>query len=409
MKKKLLTLFAIGICSTAFGQYAAEYDSGMVVKLNESGSKYFRLLLWGQSWFQDYEGTNANDGLSLRRGRLLAYSQVNKRFMVLTHFGVNSITHNNMTPMGKSDDVQLFLHEMFMQFNVNDNLAIGSGLHFYGGISRLNGQGTINMLTIDNNRSSWSTLGLSDMFASHLGIFAKGRLGKLNYRLSLSDAAVNTLDGNGSTVLNPGDERYLGKALTGKGKYLLSGYFDYQFLDQESNALSYRVGSYLGGKKVFNLGAGFLNHSDAIARNENDVIVTDDVRHFALDVFYDAPLGGRNASVTAYAKFQNSKMGQDYIQGNVVGDGNQFYAHLGYLLPKCISEGVSKAKNRFQPYAAYSHRDFNALPVPAKELKLGSTWYIDGHNARISVEYQKNFHSPVNMDDMITVQAMILL
>ncbi|MDH0660237.1 hypothetical protein [Empedobacter sp. GD03865] len=46
---------------------------------------------------------------------------------------------------------------------------------------------------------------------------------------------------------------------------------------------------------------------------------------------------------------------------------------------------------------------------PANELKLGGNWYIDGQNAKISVEYQKSFDQPKHMDDMITIQAMILL
>jgi len=40
-------------------------------------------------------------------------------------------------------------------------------------------------------------------------------------------------------------------------KMVYQGYFMYQFLDQESNFGPGMAGSYLGKKKVFNIGAGF--------------------------------------------------------------------------------------------------------------------------------------------------------
>ena len=407
MKKILLVLtFLSSITSQA--QYATEYDSGYVVKLNNEGNKYIRFILSGQAWFQDYEGKNPNDGFSVKRARLIAYSQINDRFMILTHFGANGISDQQLAPSGKNNDVQLFLHEMVLQFKVNNYLTLGGGLHNFGGISRGNGQGTINMLTIDNNRADWSTTGLSDQNTNHLGMFAKGRVGKLNYRLSISDAAINNLDGDANTILAPGEEKYLGKALLEQGKYAYAGYFDYQFYEQESNLLPYRVGTYLGAKKILNIGAGFFNHNNALVKNENGNLISENVNHYAVDIFYDAPVG-KSSSVTAYAKFQNSEMGEKYLQGNFVGNGNQVSGHIGYLLPKEIKEGENKYKNRIQPYVAYSYRNFNALPKPANELKIGGNWYIDGLNARLSIEYQKSFQLPKNNDDMLTIQAMIIL
>ncbi len=297
---------------------------------------------------------------------------------------------------------------MVLQFKVNNNLYLGGGLNNFGGISRGNGQGTINMLTIDNNRADWTTYGLSDHNSSHVGMFAKGRFGKLNYRLSINDAAVNTFDGNHLTELQPNDEKYLGEAILGKGKYAYSGYFDYQFFDQESNVLPYRVGTYLGAKKVFNIGAGFFNHNDALVKNVNGNLVSGNFNHYAIDAFYDSPIG-ESGAITAYAKFQNSEMGDNYVYGDVVGNGNQVSGHVGYLIPKAIKEGQNKYKNRLQPYVAYSYRNFTALPKPAEELKVGANWYIDGLNARLGIEYQKSFHAPKNANEVLTIQALIVI
>lgn len=407
MKKIFLSLTLL--CSlTIKAQYASEYNSGNTIKLNTEGSKYIRFILFGQTWFQDYEGRNANDGFSVKRARIIAYSQLNDRFMLLTHFGVNGVYDNNLSPMGKSNDVAFFLHEMSVQFKVNDYLYLGGGIHNYGGISRGNGQGTINMLTLDNNRADWATLGLSDQNSNHLGMFAKGNIGKLNYRLSIHDALTNTLDGNAATEILEGQEKYLGKAILGTGKYAFSGYFDYQFLEKESNTLPYRVGTYLGSKKVFNVGAGFFNQNKAILKNEEGTLVAKNASHIAIDAFYDHPVG-TSSSITAYAKYQHSQMGDNYLQGNIAGTGNQFSTHIGYLIPKEVEDTKNQYRNRLQPYVAYSYRDFEGLRKAASELKIGGNWYIDGQNAKISIEYQQAFDQPTNADGMFTLQAMILL
>ncbi|MEG1199113.1 MAG: hypothetical protein RSD53_06965, partial [Algoriella sp.] len=89
-------LITIGI-SNLNAQYASEYNGGLVVKLNPEGNKFIRFILWGQTWFQDYEGKNVNDGFSIKRARVLAYSQINDRFMILTRFGANGIYDNNLS------------------------------------------------------------------------------------------------------------------------------------------------------------------------------------------------------------------------------------------------------------------------------------------------------------------------
>jgi hypothetical protein len=45
---------------------------------------------------------------------------------------------------------------------------------------RLNNQSTLNLMTLDNQRQAWATLGLSDQFARHIGVYAKGALGAIS-------------------------------------------------------------------------------------------------------------------------------------------------------------------------------------------------------------------------------------
>lgn len=403
-KLTLALLFCFG---TSFGQFADEYKGGLNIKFQEDGSKYLRFISWGQFWFQDNEGKSPNDGIAIRRARVLMYSQINSRFMIVTHFGLNALNDNNLTPTGKSNDVHLFLHDAWGEFKISKELYLGAGLHYWNGISRINSASTLNFLTMDNNRSSWSTLGLTDQFGRHLGIYAKGKIGKLNYSLSINDALTNSTDGNANTIINPGQEKYLGKALMNTGKYAVAGYFDFQFFDQESNVLPFRVGSYLGTKKVFNLGAGFFHHARGIARNNNGNLESSNVTQLGVDIFYDRPIGTNGAALTTYALYQNSKMGDKYLNGRINGNGSQFYAQAGYLIAK--KGTTDRFKNRFQPYVAYSHRDFKGLPDVAKELRLGTNWYIDGQNARLTLEYQNALDLAKNQNDQFTIQAMIYL
>jgi len=137
----------------------------------------------------------------------------------------------------------LFFHDVWAQYNLGEDHVVGGGLHYFNGISRLNNQSTLNFLTLDNNRQSWSTIGLSDQFARHLGIFAKGKFGKLQYRVAINDAITNSLDTRTPEIGGPAV--YAGKRLIGSkdaGK-AYAGYFDFNFLDQESNFLPFKVGS----------------------------------------------------------------------------------------------------------------------------------------------------------------------
>ena len=126
------------IPSLCFSQGSPDYTGGLKVKLNEEGSKYFRIISWGQFWAR-YQDDVADDvsstNFSVRRARILTYSQINKDFLILTHFGLNSLNGNNQSPLGTGENSQLFFHGFWMQYNLSENHSIGGGLHYWNGIS----------------------------------------------------------------------------------------------------------------------------------------------------------------------------------------------------------------------------------------------------------------------------------
>lgn len=414
MKNSYLLVLATFLLTApaALAQGATEYTGGMKVNLNDDGSKYFRIISWAQFWvqntdqetFNDLGAENSNTNFSMRRARVLMYSQITDKFLILTHFGLNSQNADNLQAVGKSDSSQLFFHDVWGQWNLNKNHAIGGGLHYWNGISRLNNQSTLNMLTLDNNRQSWSTLGLSDQFARHLGIYAKGNFGKLQYRVSVNEALTNGLNAAGvptQDVATYNGRRVLGGAAAGKN---VAGYFDYNFLDQESTFLPYKVGSYIGSKKIFNIGAGFFYHANgSVLLDTNGNPVGEDVAIFAVDAFYDAPLGDKGAAITAYASYQNNNYGNNFTLGQTYETGSMIYGHVGYLIP---------GKNehlKIQPYVSMNSRSIDAIDDNASRLGIGGNLYFSGHHSKLSVEYATEKYGNLDAVGTLTIQAMIYL
>ena len=412
MKKTYLIAALLLLSLKGFSQGSPDYGAGMKFNLNDDGSKYLRVISWAQIWGQ-YNSDRPLDGngneqadldFSVRRARVMMYAQINKDFLILTHFGLNSLNADSMSPTGKGEGSQLFLHDVWAQYSLGKDHALGGGLHYWNGISRLNNQSTLNIMTLDNQRQAWATLGLSDQFARHIGMYAKGAFGKLQYRVAINSASTSNLQATAVPV-NGGAATYTGTRLLGSkeaGK-TYSGYFEYGFLDAESNFLPYKVGTYLGTKKVFNVGAGFFSHPNgAVIANGSGVLSGEDVSVFGLDAFYDVPVGTQGAALTAYALYQNSDYGKNYRLGTTYETGSMIHGHVGYVIP-------GKSKTRFQPYISYDDRKIEALNDNATQLGIGANAFFSGHHSKLTLEYQTLKYATNKAVNTITLQAMIYL
>lgn len=445
MRKLLLSIVAgLGLCcfgESAMAQGSGLYGAGLKVPVNEDGSKYFRIITWHQVWTRYNENNsgslrngelqNSTFDVGLRRSRFLLYSQISPRFLIMTHFGINNqsaVSGGVLANDGKKP--QLFMHDAWVEYKVFGNyLSMGAGLHYWNGISRMSNASTLNFLALDAPIFNWPTIETLDQFARMLGVYGKGKIGKLDYRVALNDPFLtNTAEAiSGVANYNPRNN-----------KKVYQGYFNYQFLEQESNLLPFMVGSYLGTKRVFNLGAGFLHNEDGMWREQSGIAgtrtTTEDITLFGADAFLDLPLNTESGTaVTAYAAYYDYNFGRNHVRsigllnpatgggalrGNAfptIGTGEIVYGQAGYLLPR---EFLGE-EARLQPYTAFSYgrfdgvRDSGGDKVPVKVLDVGANLLLEGHHSKLTLNYRHrpDFTNPNNLRyrPEITLQAMIYL
>lgn len=396
--RRTLSLVVCLVASLAAAQGTSEYGNGLRWNLNPEGDRYIRAITWAQVWTRAIEnnpGTTV-DGVSspwttdvgLRRVRLLLYGQVFPRVLVLTHLGINNQTFNNARKPG------FFVHEAVVQFEaVKDALFLGAGLHYQNGISRMSSASTLNFLMMDAPIVNWPTIDGNDQFARNLGVYAKGQLNRLDYRIALNHPlSVVGEPAAGSIGFNP-------RANTLEGQF----YVAMQFLDKESNVLPYTVGTYLGSKRVFNVGAGaqfqpqamLAMSSDGQTKTPYNLLIT------GVDAFVDLPIEGAGA-LTAYGVWYHQDFGPNYLRnvgvmnvgaggislnggGNaapLIGTGEHFFAEVGWLLPWQPS-GL-----RFQPYVGVQTSLFQAYATPAVITDLGFNLYVFGHHGKVTLNWK---------------------
>lgn len=388
---------ALALPATAHAQGSESYGKGVRLDLNEETGQYFRFITWMQIWSRFIENNPGTlvDGeeqdntfdIGLRRVRFLAYGQVTPKVLLLLHVGINNQTYNGPRKP------PLFVHAAWTEYKVaEDALSVGAGLHYWHGVSRMNNASTLNFLAVDAPITNFPTIERSDQFARDLGIFAKGKLGSLDYRLALN----KPFSYEGTPGVDSAD------FVADNDSIAVAGYGAWEFWDTESNLLPYTVGTYLGSKRVFNLGAGFHYQTDATAsldaamnREQHDILL------LGADAFLDLPLDGGSA-LTAYGVFYHYDFGPNHIRqigimnpgtggtsvngaGNAypsIGTGEHVYGQVGYLLPG------QYAGTQLQPYLTGQVSMLEALDDPAIIFEAGFNWLIEGHTAKITPHYR---------------------
>ncbi|GMQ34028.1 porin [Algoriphagus taiwanensis] len=449
MKPKIIAgilLFLWGISGHLYAQRDKSQDppidhsyKPLTLKMNEDGSKYVRFIIWNQIWAhatQPNPGTLDIQGnpsgtitdIGIRRARVLAVAQVSPRFLILTHFGINNQTFaNGGVPAGgatgnggtfpvavnpdtgtgsialsSSKKPQMFMHDVWTEYKISDWLYAGAGLHYWNGISRFSSHSTLNFMAVDAPIFNWPNIELTDQFARQFGFYAKGNLSKINYRVALNKPFAVGAGGKYDEV----NQREVAFNLA-TDNWATQGYLSFEFLEKESNKLPYFVGSYLGTKKVFNLGAGWYFHPESTSsKDASGQVKMHDTRLYGLDAFLDMPLSPNGLALTSYAVWYSYDFGPNYLRnigimnvgfgagttqngpGNAqptIGTGSIFYTLHGLLLPS----NLLKDKGRLQPFVALTYKDFEFHQDSSLQYDLGMNYYINGHQAKITFQYSQ--------------------
>lgn len=432
MRITLFTALSFLILSTsAFAQSekksSKKFPKELRYNISEDGEQYVKATFLAQVWGR-YTDNNPGTTLSgfseptsfdmgLRRVRMQVYGQLSDRIFFYTQFGQNNLSSSGARKQG------IFFHDALGEFKVyKDVISLGGGLTAWTGASRYSSPSIGSILTLDAPLYQQYTADISDQFVRKLSIYAKGKIGKLDYRLALSDPmaiAVSTAQpgtGIGTT------SRFSPEP----PKAQVHGYFMWQFLDQESNTTPYNPGSYYGEKTILNLGAGFIQQPQAmwyLSDNLQDTLRSN-LSILSADFFFEKPLdGNKQNAVTVYAAYTVADYGKNYIRnvgvmnpasgnsdptvingaGNAFpmgGTGNTIYAQAGYLFRKDLLKDLGT----IQLFGALQHSTFDALSDPMVMYELGANWLIAGNNAKLSLEYQSRpvFETQSSGDALVT-------
>lgn len=446
----ILILFCVGAYNIVYSQTKADSialskptskpKKELRFSFNEDGSHYVKFTFLNQIWARY---TDSNPGttvfgtakqqtydIGLRRTRFQLFGQISNRVFFYTQFGINNFGYNSARKPG------MFIHDGTAEYKVvENNLSIGAGLTGWSGLSRYASPSAGTILALDAPLYQQSSNDVTDQFLRKLSIYAKGKLGKLDYRLIVSDpmslqnsTAQSTAIGSNATFSAE------------PAKAQLQGYFSYQFLDKEANLTPYTVGSYLGDKHVFNIGVGFISQQDAMwhLSDSGTDTVKSNLQLVAVDVFYDAPINKEKGNaLTAYASFSSNDYGKNYIRnlgvmnpatgtnanGTFNGAGNAFpmygtgttlYTQIAYK----FKNGLLGEQGTLQPYACAQYATYQLLKDPMLMYEAGINWLIEGHRSKISLNYQDrpvfkldatNSYRVTTRKGMLVIQFQILI
>jgi hypothetical protein len=451
----LLCGFLVGACGIVFvqavhAQGSDIYGTGIRVKLNDDGSRYIRFITWHQVWFR-YLQNNPNSyideaavptsfDIGLRRSRFLTYSQIDNNFLVLMHLGINNQTNSTggvgapgspVDPNASAKKPQVFMHDVYAELRVagglkptDDGLFWGFGMHYWVGLSRMSMSSTLNYMSNDSPIIGWPTIEATDQFVRMIGTYVKGKALGFDYTLAF-DMPFRFPLGNVFTAIPRDTVRATSNYAANQTTGVLKGYFAYEFWDKENRTLPFTVGTYVGTKRVFNIGVGFQLQPQGMWTSRFDTqtrrydTANTDYRVLSADVFMDLPLreGKDPDALTFYGVYYNYAMGANYIRnigimnpttsaratpespnafsgaGNahpLIGTGSAAYAELGYVFPgkaQLLPDGAF-SHMRIQPYLAATFGAYEALRQPFLLPEAGINFHLEGHHARLNFHYR---------------------
>ncbi|MDO6431149.1 hypothetical protein Q4E93_11150 [Flavitalea sp. BT771] len=458
LSKKIFTFCTLVLMTTLitniYGQGGSPtYQDGMSIKLDSTGKKYIRFLIWSDfmARYTDLNPGTAVNGIprknmfdfSVRQFRFAVYTQLSPRYLILATVGMDNQTFSSGGAAGGGNTgnggpgfagtlgkkPSIYVHELWNEFTVvpdNDfttrkpnfvSLYIGTGLHYWVGISRMSSLSSFNFLAIDAPLYNWPLIDNSDQLGRQVGVYIKGKIGPVPYRWAINKpfTVVNP------PIAYPANSPEMNYAVdnNAEGKLSTTGYASWDIFEQENSLVPYTTGTYVGTRKVLNIGAGYYYSADGTSTQADNTssspLIKHDIAIWATDLFADIPFGGarKNWAITGYTVYYHDDFGPNYLRngsiinenvgpakgyagavsqagfGNlapIIGTGSSWFTQAGLLLPKTL---LRTDAVRLQPFAEYSFQQFDRYgSAKFTWWSAGGNIYLDGHHARISIKYQ---------------------
>ena len=201
--KKIIITSSLLLSLPIFGQTQIIEDKAHAVvkkieypelkkNFNESGTHYIKSTIVAQMWsrYTDFNpGTTLNGyemstpfDIGIRRLRFNILAQPTDRIFVYVQFGQNNFNFTSKLNVGS------FFHDAVGEYRVHPTkLSIGTGLSGWSGLTRFSAPAVGSILGVDAPLYQQVTNGINDQFLRKLSIYAKGQIGKFDYRVAVSN------------------------------------------------------------------------------------------------------------------------------------------------------------------------------------------------------------------------------
>jgi len=428
MNKLVASLAFLSISTFTYAQEKPKEITELKLNLNEEGSHYLKATFLNQVWLRYNESnpgtrvvndpTNQTFDIGLRRTRFQLYGQLTDRVFFYVQYGQNNF--NRLSQTNGNRKIQAFFHDALGEYRVtkgSEKLILGGGLTITNGLSRFSQPSIGTIATMDVPIFAQATVDQTDEFSRKLSVYARGQLGKLDYRLVLSDPFPIATNG----LTPPPLSSNATFSQVGLHKQY-QGLFLYNFLDKESHTTPYMTGTYLGKKRILNLEAGFITQAKATWTSEAADTVFHSMNLWSVAVFYDAPVNTEKGNaLNAYVGYFNNNYGPGYLryngimnpassvsadypggsQGNafpMFGTGKVLYAQVGYLMKKDL---MGEGNGTLMPYASLTNANYQRLDKQMNVYDVGVNWLLKGHMSKISLDFQSRPYYMQQSTDLI--------
>lgn len=382
--------------------------------LSKDGSLYIKVTFLNQTWVRWNEsnpGTTVNMqpqantfDIGLRRTRLQLYGQLSDHVFFYTQFGMNNF--NFLSQNAGNRKLQPFFHDALTEYKVfkqNDKLKIGAGLTIVNGLSRFTQPSIATIMTTDVPVFLQATVDQTDEFARKLSLYARGQIGKFDYRMAISDPFPIQTNGQPVSTIAP-DATFTTYGHT----HQYSGMLIYNILEKEPHTTPYMTGTYLGNKKILNLEGGIIYQQNATWHTDAADTIFNNMLLWSVAAYADLPIRNNQYALSMYTGYFNTDYGNNYVRNNGImnpangninanifngagnaypmfGTGSSVYSQIGLRLPK----NLLGKNGTLMPYMSHRYAKYHKFQNPVVIIDAGVNWLINKHQSKISVNYQQ--------------------